>query len=32
MQQAITDIAKQNPNVTFRVIADSGQATATGRP
>ncbi|MDP3157784.1 MAG: phospholipase D-like domain-containing protein [Archangium sp.] len=30
MQQAITDIARQNPNVTFRVIADSGQATASG--
>lgn len=30
MQAAITDIARQNPNVTFRVIADSGQASATG--
>jgi len=30
MQKAITDIAKQNPNVTFRVIADSGQASETG--
>ena len=30
MQKAITDIAKQSPNVTFRVIADSGQASATG--
>ncbi len=30
MQAAITDIARQNPNVTFRVIADSGQATASG--
>lgn len=30
MQKAITDIARQNPNVTFRVIADSGQATASG--
>ncbi|MFZ5440107.1 MAG: phospholipase D-like domain-containing protein [Myxococcota bacterium] len=30
MQQAITDLARQNPNVTFRVIADSGQASSTG--
>ena len=30
MQKAITDIARQSPNVTFRVIADSGQASATG--
>ena len=30
MQKAITDIARQNPNVTFRVIADSGQASTTG--
>jgi competence protein ComEA len=30
MQQAVTDIARQHPNVTFRVIADSGQATASG--
>ena len=30
MEKAVTDIARQNPNVTFRVIADSGQATASG--
>lgn len=30
MEKAVSDIARQNPNVTFRVIADSGQATASG--
>lgn len=30
IEQALTDIAKQNPNVTIRVIADSGQASTTG--
>lgn len=30
IQQAISDAAKKNPNVTFRIIADSGQASPTG--
>jgi len=30
IQKAISDAAKQNPNVKFRIIADSGQASATG--
>jgi hypothetical protein len=30
MEKAVADIAKQNPNVTFRVIADSGQASTSG--
>ncbi|MFO0600337.1 MAG: phospholipase D-like domain-containing protein [Myxococcaceae bacterium] len=30
IEKAIVDIAKNHPNVTFRVIADSGQASDTG--
>jgi competence ComEA-like helix-hairpin-helix protein len=30
IQKAIVDLAKANPNVTFRIIADSTQATASG--
>ncbi|MFT3708439.1 MAG: phospholipase D-like domain-containing protein [Archangium sp.] len=30
IEKAITDIAKNHPNVTFRIIADSGQASETG--
>lgn len=30
IEKTLTDIAKQNPNVTIRVIADSGQASETG--
>lgn len=30
VEKAITDIAKNHPNVTFRIIADSGQATDSG--
>lgn len=30
IEKAITDIAKKNPNVTFRVIADSTQASDVG--
>src|SRR6185436_14116542 len=30
IEKAITDIAKANPNVKFRIVADSTQASATG--
>lgn len=30
IEKAVADIAKKNPNVTFRVIADSGQASTSG--
>lgn len=30
IEKAIADIARDNPNVTFRIIGDSGQATASG--
>lgn len=30
IQKAIAEAAKKNPNVKFRIIADSGQASATG--
>jgi competence ComEA-like helix-hairpin-helix protein len=30
VEKAVSDIARQNPNVTFRVIADSGQASESG--
>lgn len=30
IQQAISDAAKNNPNVKFRIIADSGQASSAG--
>ncbi|MBX7101969.1 MAG: helix-hairpin-helix domain-containing protein [Myxococcaceae bacterium] len=30
IEQAIADLASQNPNVTFRIIGDSGQASPTG--
>lgn len=30
IQQAIVDIAKKNPNVSFRIIGDSGQASSYG--
>ncbi|MEW6430369.1 MAG: phospholipase D-like domain-containing protein [Myxococcota bacterium] len=30
IEKALSDIAKKNPNVTIRVIADSGQASETG--
>lgn len=30
IEEAITQIARANPNVTFRIIGDSGQASASG--